>query len=353
MSNCIDFKALRAELRFADVLAAYNVPLKMKGRDQHMGFCPLPTHRSKAKRSPSFSANLAKGIWRCFGCSASGNVLDFVTRMEGGDPTRPDDVRRAAVAITARLGIDRPPASDARSADRNPPRPSGRGARDQAAAPEIMDENVIVNAPLDFELKGLDPHHPYLKERGFTPQTIKQFGLGYCSRGLLAGRVAIPLHDGQGNLLGYAGRIVDDGKIDETHPKYLFPPPRERDGKTFVLRKSLFLYNAHRIETPVDDLIVVEGFPSVWWLTQQDFPNVMALMGASCSEEQAAIVATLTAPSARIWLMTDGDDAGIRCAGEVLTRVSPRRFCRWLKLPDGRQPTDCPAKELHNMFGMT
>jgi DNA primase len=42
---------------------------------------------------------------------------------------------------------------------------------------------VIVNASLDFELKGLDATHPYLLGRGFTPETIKHFGLGFCSRG--------------------------------------------------------------------------------------------------------------------------------------------------------------------------
>ena len=45
--------------------------------------------------------------------------------------------------------------------------------------------------PLVFDLKGLDAKHPYLLKRGFTPETIERFGLGFCSRGLLKDRVAI------------------------------------------------------------------------------------------------------------------------------------------------------------------
>ncbi len=90
---------------------------------------------------------------------------------------------------------------------------------------------VVVNPPLGFELKDLDAEHPYLLSRGFTPETIEHFGLGFCSRGLLKDRVAIPLHDMAGALVGYAGRVVDDSLITEDNPRYRFPGERERDGK--------------------------------------------------------------------------------------------------------------------------
>src|SRR5208282_2881752 len=83
-TNWIDFKALRAQLDFAAVLEHYGVEVKRKG-NQHHGFCPLPNHNGK-KNSPSFSANLEKGIFQCFGCGAKGNVLDFAALMEKADP---------------------------------------------------------------------------------------------------------------------------------------------------------------------------------------------------------------------------------------------------------------------------
>jgi DNA primase len=58
---------------------------------------------------------------------------------------------------------------------------------------------VIVNSPLDFELKHLDPVHPYLPGRGFTPETIAHFGLGFCSKGSLNDRIS-PQSGGFGRM---------------------------------------------------------------------------------------------------------------------------------------------------------
>ena len=43
------------------------------------------------------------------------------------------------------------------------------------------------NPPLSFGLHNLNTKHPYLAERGLEEETIKYFGLGYCSRGLMRG----------------------------------------------------------------------------------------------------------------------------------------------------------------------
>ncbi|MFT3787351.1 MAG: CHC2 zinc finger domain-containing protein [Tepidisphaeraceae bacterium] len=355
MSEWIDFKSLREQLDFRKVLESYGVELKAKGRDQHVGFCPLPTHPSRGKRSPSFSANLARGIWRCFGCQASGNILDFAVRMEGRNPAVPADVRAVALTLRERFNIAPQTANARRGQARSAPKDERSHAlfgedTDEATAEQPtksdVQHEIIVNAPLDFALKGLDPEHPYLRERGFHVETVEHFGLGYCNRGLLVGRVAIPLHDLDGRLIGYAGRITSDERIDEKHPKYLFPPKRERAGKVFELHKSLLVYNADRIERPTSDLFVVEGFASVWWFWQHGIPNTVALMGASCSDEQAAIIVKLTTLRSRVWVVPDGDEAGTKCAESVLMRVARERFVRWLPLPRGKQPTELAKDEL-------
>src|SRR5262249_34339817 len=143
---------------------------------------------------------------------------------------------------------------------------------------------VVINPPLDFELKDLDYDHPYLKGRGLYPETIKEFGLGYCNRASMKGRIVIPLHDTSNNLVGYAGRIVDDSLIDEANPKYKFPSSRERDGKLLEFRSSHLVYNANRLFFLIQDLVVVQGFASVWWLTQCGYPDVVGLMDSTCSE---------------------------------------------------------------------
>jgi DNA primase len=338
MGQWINFKELRKQVDFEKVMGFYGIEIKRKKQDQHLGFCPLPAHKGK-KNSASFSVNLAKGIFQCFGCGATGNVLDFVCRMEGLSPSNPQEVRKAAILIQEQI--------IAGSAQTSEPKKPADKPKEVSSASSA----VLINQPLDFELKGLDPSHPYLKERGWSDETIKRFGLGYCARGLMQGRIVIPIHNSTGKLVGYAGRLVDDTAISEDNPKYRFPGERDRNGVTLEFRKSLLLYNHHRIPTPVSDLVVVEGFASVCHLYQHQHENVVAVMGASCSDEQADMIVELVIPEGgRVWILTDGDEAGERCAIDILTKVSPHRFCRWVKLDEGIQPTDLSALQLSLLF---
>ncbi len=332
MTQWLDFKELRAKLDFARVLQHYGVELKVRG-EQHHGFCPLPTHNGK-KNSPSFSANLKRKIWQCFGCGQHGNILDFAVLMERGDPKNGEDVRRVATILSERSGHG--DATDSIDAESNDEAETG--------------EDAIINAPLDFELKGLDAEHPYLFGRGFTAKTIERFGLGYCSRGLLATRVAIPLHNGDGKLVGYAGRVVDEKAISEENPKYRFPGRRKRKGQAHDFRKSLLIYNEHRIKRHVADLVVVEGFPSTWWLNQSEIEEVVATMGSSCSEEQGKLIVALVNPDGRVWILTDRDAAGDRCANDIFEHVAKHRFVKRLLFEGVVQPTEIDATRLQNFW---
>jgi DNA primase len=355
MNTWINFKELREKLDFAAVLAHYGVDLKSKRGDRQHGFCPLPTHGGN-KRSASFSVHTARGIFQCFGCGAKGNVLDFVALMQGLDPGNGQELRKAALALAEAFGISTsrsganlthssPQKRNAQALDRK--EKETQAAHEKAG--RAVTHPAIVNAPLDFKLKKLDPSHPYLEERGFTQETIAHFGLGYCSRGVMQGRIAIPLHDAHGKLVGYAGRLVDESALSEAKPKYLFPGSREREGKRYEFQKSLFLYNGFAVGR-VSDLVLVEGFPSVWWLWQNGYENTAALMGWSCSPEQAALVIESIREDGRLWLMPDGDAAGERCANTVLKFVSPHRSVRWLKLDKDKQPTDCTNERLTDLL---
>jgi DNA primase len=338
MSAWIDFKELRAKITFEQVLRHYGVEVKRTG-NQHHGFCPLPNHNGK-KNSPSFSANFEKGIFQCFGCGAKGNLLEFAAMMEKVDPKDGTAFRKVAGKLQKQFCPEL-----GGTQETNKP-----AAKKPEKAEPKNELPAIINEPLDFELKGLDAEHPYLKSRGFAPETIKHFGLGFCSRGLLKDRVAIPLHDHGGNLVGYAGRVVDDASISEDNPRYRFPGKRERDGKHFEFRKTLFLYNGFRIKAPVDDLIVVEGFTSVWWLNQNHISDVVGTMGADCSEKQSELIVALVRPTGRVWIVPDGDKAGERFAESLLRQVSPHRFLRQLKLVENRQLTDLSAEQLKTCF---
>lgn len=353
----IDFKALRQQLKLTDVLRHYRIDLRTKGH-RAMGLCPLPTHpkRGDGKRTASFSASLDRGLWNCFGCKAGGNALDLAIRMEGKSPDDPDTVRAVALSLVRAFNLDAGGEQPARASTRPPGRrrqkdPAPDPPQAETAQPRVPELPVTVNAPLDFELKQLDPAHPYLSGRGFLPETVRRFGLGFCSRGLLKDRIAIPLHDPAGQLVGYAGRLVDDALVDDEHPRYLLPGPRERDGKRYELHKSELLYNAHRAARPADTLIVVEGFPSVWWLDQHGYPDIVALMGSSCSDAQASLIVELLSDEGTLVVLTDGDDPGRGCAGELFVKLGHRRTLRYAKLDGGEQPTDLRGDELAALLG--
>jgi DNA primase len=155
--------------------------------------------------------------------------------MDGGHPDDPGAFRRTAVKLAQQFGIQ----SERQKPEgqrRECPKPAAVPTPDPTSTNPVLP--VIVNSPLDFELKHLDPDHPYLIDRGFSPETIQRFGLGYCGKGLMRGRIAIPLHNSQGRLVGYAGRLVDDEAVDDEHPKYRFPGVREREGARSALPGS-------------------------------------------------------------------------------------------------------------------
>ena len=161
------------------------------------------------------------------------------------------------------------------------------------------------NQPLTFTFRHLDPTHPFLAEQGLTEETIATFGLGYhAGRGILHGRIVIPIHDDQGQLIAYAGRWPGND-APEGEPKYKFPPN---------FHKSLVLYNLHRArEHAGEGLIVVEGFFSgVFTLWQQGRKNVVAIMGSALSEAQERLIVQTVGQRGRVLLIFDDDEAGKR-----------------------------------------
>jgi DNA primase len=144
--------------------------------------------------------------------------------------------------------------------------------------------------------------------------------------------------------------VIDDSLVTEENPRYRFPSKREREGKAIEFRKTHFLYNGFRVWSPVDRLVVVEGFCSVWWLHQHAVTDVVALMGNDCAERQADLIVSLVNPSGEVWIMPDGNEAGERCAESSLMQISPHRLVRWLKPAQDQQPTDLSPEQIKALF---
>lgn len=355
MRYWIDFKKLRGELSFEKIFEQYSVKLHTKG-EQATGPCPLPNHTGDRK-TDSFSANIPKGIFQCFSCHAKGNVLDFAVLMEGRNPKVGTDLRQTGIELAKRYGLQnvgseqksRQTGSDGVSYVRNKNGHAPANTAKAVSAPPPQKEPLI-NTALPFTLRDLDPKHPYLTDRGLTPETIRQFGLGFCSRGRLNGRIAIPIHDWDGHLIAYAGRLVDEGKVNSENPKYLFPGSRVHNGNTYEFRKSLIVYNAHRVKPRPSNLIIVEGFASVWWLTQNGFPNCVALMGSSLSDEQTNIIGGIVGDRGHVTVLTDGDAPGMRCHDEIRAKLSRGIKIHRPTLNIGAQPTDFTKDELESII---
>lgn len=284
MPGWINYKQLKQEIAFVDVLEHYQMSCNVKGQ-QAKANCPLPGHDSDGKKR-SLSINLDRNIFQCFGCGAKGNVLDFIALIEGLDPNNAQSFKKAA-----RVAQERFCYKDNRREVCRPSRKSG-----------VAQQSVMVNPPLDFSLKGLDAKHPFFAEHGLEPRTVAHFGLGYCSRGYLKGRIAIPLHDLDGNLVGYAGRILDESRIDEKTPKYLFPGNREREGVKIEFEPTALLYNANRIENIADELFVATELEDVWKLWQAGKTNCVGLIGSDFIEKHATLISGLVADDSAVWI---------------------------------------------------
>lgn len=77
----IDFRALREMVSIGQVLELVGwVPVARSG-PQARGPCPI--HKSSRERSRSFSANLERDLFQCFGCDAKGNQLDLWMAVTG------------------------------------------------------------------------------------------------------------------------------------------------------------------------------------------------------------------------------------------------------------------------------
>jgi DNA primase len=331
-ANRIDFKHVREHASFEKVASRYGIKLTGKG-DQRSALCTFHD-----EDTPSLKINVAKNIFHCFGCGKKGNVLDFVTFMEGGDPNVDRDLRAGAFALAEMCGIDPLPTTSARAhTDSRDDRPRAKvRKREEVPEPETAPapppKVLRGNKPLSFTLK-LDAAHPYLAERGLSKSDIETFGLGMADRGLMKGRLAIPIHNEQGDLIAYAGRWGAKD-VPKGIPKYLLPEGFE---------KQSVLFNLHRLPEKTETVILVESYFSVIRLQSLGIA-VVSPMGHSVSEEQCTLLAGRGVE--RVVVLFDGDEAGAQGVAESLPLLARHFFVRASEVPTGFKPHRASQTEL-------
>ncbi len=333
------------ELRARTLLSGLigkSLKLTKAGRE-YKGCCPF--HNEK---TPSFYVNDDKGFYHCFGCSAHGDAIRWMTDQRGLPFI--DAVKELAQAA----GLEMPEQDRASAAKAE--RAKGlhdvmQGAADWFTAQLGGIEGAEARALLD--------------RRGIRPETAKAFGMGYApdARGKLRaalkefgdamlveaglliqvdgkepydrfrGRLMIPIRDPRGRVIAFGGRVIGSGE-----PKYLNSPD------TPLFDKGRTLYNLDRAapaSRKAGRVIVVEGYMDVIALAQAGFGEAVAPLGTALTEAQLE----------RLWRLSDvpllcfdGDGAGqkaaIRAAHRALPMLAPGRSLSFVTLPPGQDPDD-------------
>ena len=332
---------LRARITLS-ALIGRTVKVTKAGRE-FKACCPF--HNEK---SPSFTINDEKGFYHCFGCSAHGDAIRWMTDQRGLS------FMDAIKELAAEAGME-------------VPAPDPKAAQRAEKANNLYDVMTAAQEWFVTQLLGVEGAgaRGYLKQRGFTEQTIRDFGFGLApdnrtglksalkqfgdsmliEAGLLIsvdgkapydrfrGRLMIPIRDPRGRVIAFGGRILGEGE-----PKYLNSPD------TPLFDKGRTLYNLDKCSPAsrqTGRVIVVEGYMDVIAIAQAGFADAVAPLGTALTEQQIQMLWRMTE---KPLLCFDGDTAGqkaaMRAALRALPLLKPGHSLQFVTLPQGQDPDD-------------
>jgi len=335
----VDFKLVKAAITMDQVLEHYGIRDRFKkSGDSLSGPCPI----HGGSNPTQFRISMSKNIWNCFSeCKRGGNVLDFIARKEDVS------IHAAALKAIEWFGLDAEAMNGSDDAEEKPSKKETRETpppqKSQPKKAEPKKEEITINKPLKFKLDKLEPEHPYLDERGLTAETVADFETGYCTKGMMTGRIAIPIRNAAGFIVAYAGRFP--GEPEEGTAKYKLPPE---------FKKTLEVFNIDRArqEPPEEPLIIVEGFFDCMKLHQHGCRKVVALMGSFMSGQQEELLRKHTNAESRILLMLDEDEAGQEAREEIAGRLAKFAFVKIHIFDEpGMQPEHLSADEIAKIIG--
>lgn len=332
----VDFRAIRTRITMEQVLTHYGVLGAFKRTGYRLsGACPIHNGNNPTQ----FRVDTEKNLWNCFSeCKQGGNVLDFIAKKE--------DISVHDAALRACEWFNIPLHEISRQASGNEStKPSEPRKQSKAEPCSLAAEGDTPNSPLKFRLEKLNRSHPYFTERGVSQETVIDFGLGYFTgeKGLMVGRIVIPIHNVSGELIAYSGRWPGDPPKDT--PKYKLPAG---------FKKSLELFNLDRASKEAADkpLVIVEGFFDAIKLHEHGCRKVVALMGGSMSAAQEELIRHHTHSHSQVIVALDEDEAGRVGRQDIACRLS--KFC-FVKVQVFEKPSTQPehlsAQEVEHLFG--
>ncbi|MCI5040723.1 CHC2 zinc finger domain-containing protein [Cognatishimia sp. D5M38] len=314
------FSEVQARADFPAILKHYGIKAKPAGDEL---VCSCPFHEDK---TPSCFIHPEKRLFKCFGCGIGGNIFEFVRLKENLG----DSGHELGIISKIIMDVCDIPLSDVTGnrASLRKPRGTSKVHTETTKKEKKVSE---VNKPLSFQLH-LAHNIPFLKSRGICEEAERVFGLGVAKRGTLRGRIAIPIHNRNGELVAYCGRFASEYP-PEGEPRYKLP-------KNF--NKGLELFNLHRaMALKLDYVVIVEGFWSAIRLHMLGVPCV-ALMGSHARQTQLDLI--VTSGFKRAYVVLDGDEAGRLGAEKATIDLAGYMMVRRIDLPDGIKPDTMDQK---------
>lgn len=314
-----DIAKVRTAADIVQVVSGYTM-LKRVGR-RWQGLCPFHT-----EKSPSFSVNGEEGLYHCFGCQKSGDIITFVREKEQLDFVGAVEWLANKYGVTLRYterGEDETRKRRAKLVDA-----VGR-------AVEWYHARLLESADAGEARK-------YLRARGFDGETVRRYKIGWApaddkrwdllcrflklsdddlrasglgainSRGrqydFFRGRVLFPIYDDRGEPVGFGGRILpgSDG------PKY-----KNTSDDAAIYAKSRVLYGLNWAKEHIvhaGEAIVCEGYTDVIGFATAGVPRAVATCGTALTEDHIRLLKRF---SSRIVLAFDADAAGQNAAARV------------------------------------
>ena len=295
------------------------VTLKKRGSNM-WGNCPF--HNEK---TPSFSVNPARNIFKCFGCGKAGDSAKFL--MEHEHFSYPEALRYLAKKYNIKIEEKEQTAeeimqqsirekmfninefADKYFVDTLWNTDEGKTIGLQYFRERSYFDPIIQKFHLGYSPAEWDAFTKHAKQNGYSDELLEQIGLSIKGqKGLYDryhGRVMFPIHSLTGRVIGFGGRILTN---DKKSPKYQNSPESEIYDKKQTLYGIYFAKNAIARQ---DECILVEGYFDVLRMHQIGIENVVASSGTSLTMEQIRLVKRYTK---NITMLYDGDAAGIHAA---------------------------------------
>ena len=275
------------------------------------------------EKTPSFMVSPAKQIWKDFSSGKGGNVVSFL--MEHEHFTFPEAIKFLAKKYNIEV----------EETQQTNEQKEAASLRESMYAVTAFAQSYFSKMLTESE-EGKNIGLAYIKERGFSDESIDRFHLGYSpdewialtnaavdagfqkeflvSTGLtiekgdkifdrFKGRIMFPIHSMSGRVTGFGGRIL---KQDKQAAKYMNSPESE------VYQKSKILYGLFQAKQHIakeSNCYLVEGYTDVIQMHQAGIQNVVSSSGTALTTDQVRLIRRLTD---KITLLYDGDTAGLR-----------------------------------------